>query len=93
MEAMCSFYFTDDYQFDNAYNFSKAGWLPARITKPELCEDGWHIKNRDIQPGFINFEVNDFKTNSGGAWLNSDGTISLAIHSNLVYNLREVRNG
>ena len=75
MEARCKYHYTDDYAFDNAYNFGITDWLPARI------------KDDEHKTGFINFSESDFKYKSGGCRLDGD-VISFHIHSNLLYEIR-----
>jgi hypothetical protein len=94
VEARCTISLTDDYAFDNANDFGKTGWLPARIRHPEFTEyqtpGGWmntRCSNDDHQPGYMNLDEHDFVSRSGGAYTKGD-VIVLYVHSNLYYEMR-----
>lgn len=94
-EAMCEMDLTDDYQFDNAYNFRKTTWMPARVSHPEYQEFTLENKsvitrcvNDDRMEGFLNFQDYDFTGKCGYACVNDDGTITLKVTSNNWYKLR-----
>ena len=95
--ARCEYRLTDDYRFDDANDLGRSGWLKTRIREPqwatftnyagamqEYCVDDDRVAGR------INFDAHDFTSKSGGAYRNADGTITLRVHSNLVYTLREI---
>ena len=97
MEAKCNYVLTDDYAFDNAYNFRKTEWLPARISHPTYREialqNGSVITQRDdedYKEGALNFKDYDFTFSTGRAYRNDDGTISFYPLSGESYTLREV---
>lgn len=75
---------TDDYQYDNASNFGKTEWLPARIRSPkyeEFTEDKITVTrctNDDRLPGYFNLDACIFGWKSGRAyWNDDDDTITL----------------
>lgn len=81
--ASCNYRLSDDYAFDNATNFGKTDFIPARLKKD----------SKDWQEGFANFDDYDFKTKSGKAWLNQDGkSITLKIHENESWDLKFKEN-
>jgi len=61
--------------------------LNSEETKAELIRE-YEQEKRSISAGIV-FDENDLKTGSGRAYENEDGTITLAIHSNLVYELKK----
>lgn len=70
--ASCKYSMTDDYAWDNAVNFGAMdGYLPARLGDKHTRE-----------PGVIYFTEHDFKSSSGMAWLNDNGTVTLKVHGN-----------
>ena len=96
IEAKCTFKLTDDYVFDNAYNFGKTEWLPARLARPTYEEITLHNGNKitqctdsDHKDGYANFNDWDF-SKGAKAYLADDGTISFRVSSNEHYTLRKV---
>ena len=95
-EAKCNGRYTDDYQFDNAENFGKTDWLPARISTPvfqEFVNRVGNVENRcvadDFVEGMMNFRDYDFEGKSGRAYQHEEsGIITLRIHSNESYSIR-----
>ena len=77
-EARCAFHYTDDYYGDAQDNFGKTDWRPAIFS-----EEGSRTQSNAIA-----FKAWDFRTSTGYAAMEDDGTIAFAIHSNLVYKLR-----
>lgn len=88
IEARCAFHFTDDYAFDNATGFGKTDWMLSRVRYPQFDPESHRCINDDRKPDMINFDESDFRTKSGSAYRNDDGTITLRIHSNEVWKLR-----
>lgn len=88
IEAKCNFHMTDDYAWDNANDFGKSGWMPARIQKEYV--DDWGKIRWDRVEDAINFQKRDFSSayQTGYARLDKNGEISFSIHSNLNYTLR-----
>jgi hypothetical protein len=79
IQAKCNFRFTDDYRFDNASNFGQTAWLPACIIADGEAHDFKKVK----------FSPWSFRTKSGMAWLNRDGTVTLKVHGNESWELRQ----
>jgi len=70
---------SDDYRADDAYNFGKTEkWVPAKFSESDC------ISSSDA----LTLTPFSFRTKSGCAWLNEDGTITLIVHSNLSYQLK-----
>ena len=95
VEAKCSHHLTDDYAFDNANNFGKTDWMPARIRRPVFGTYINHLGfeldrciDSDFVQGQMNFTEHDFVGKSGGAYYQPDGTIHFYVHSNASYELR-----
>lgn len=95
IEAKCNHKFTDDYAFDNAYNFGKTDWMPARIKHPQYetytNEIGSVLTRRtddDLKDGYLNFREDDFGYKSGMAYYNDDGSIHFSVLSSESYTLR-----
>lgn len=82
LEAKCDGHYTDDYAYDAAANFRKTEWLPARYVDAQMA------RHENSEPGTLTFGNWDFKTSSGLAYLDKDGSYSLHVHSNLSYTLR-----
>lgn len=78
VEAKCNY--RHDPQFDNI-EYGSDRWIPARLSR---CHG-------DFMEGEMNFKEWDFRSKSGCAWKNPDGTITLIIHSNSSYELRLVQ--
>ena len=94
IEAKCIYHYSDGYAWD-AETSGGTDWLLARIRRPKfeptVLSSGMLIErctDPDYVYGCISFEKIDFKTGSGAAWWNEDGTITLLVHSNLCYTLR-----
>ncbi len=84
MEALCN------YSFDpmtDGIEYGDKQWRPARLQVREYDENN-KLVNDDWIEGMSNFTEWDFKTKSGCAYQNNDGTITLIIHSNESYELR-----
>lgn len=97
VQAKCDIHLTDDYAFDNAAGFGKTGWMTARISRPTwttiTLPNGIErdvIDDHDFVDGQMNLHEHDFAGKSGSAYRNTDGTITLRVHSNLIYSLRLV---
>lgn len=97
VRAKCDMHLTDDYACDNASGFGKTGWMAARISRPTwttiTLENGIErdiVADHDFVDGQMNLNEHDFTGKSGSAYRNDDGTITLRVHSNLVYLLRLV---
>ena len=77
IEAKCIYSLTDDYAWDNANNFGKTDWKPARIGEEPV-------------KGYITFYESDLKTKSGCLLEDRDeeGLYTLIVHSNLAYKIR-----
>lgn len=97
VEVRCNYHYTDDYAFDNAYDFGRTDWMPARIKSPKFEEIVNCYGNResicvdhDDLPGYMNMYGNEFTGNCGRAYRDSrdGGIITLRVHSNLVYSMR-----
>jgi len=56
-------------------------WLPVR-----LVPNGGH---RDVLDGEVGIQEWEFSSKCGGAWRNSDGSISLMVHDYKIYLLKE----
>jgi hypothetical protein len=87
LEARCNYHMTDDYALDAANDFGKTGWIPVRIRHPKY--EGNFVTDDDFVEGQINLTRWDFKTKTGTAYYNTDGTINLCVHGNLNYTLRK----
>ena len=81
VEAKCNHVYTDDYAFDNAYNFGKTGWMPARVSHPtweEYTNSVGNVCHRasdsDMKSDCLNFHDHDFTFSTGGASWNDDKT-------------------
>ena len=57
--------------------------LPVRVRQPG---EDWH----DWPEGICHLWAHDFKSKSGGAWENPNGTITLIVHSNCNYTFRRI---
>ena len=70
------------YHFDDMYGESrgKAEEIPVVYPKPT----DWH----DRKEGTLYLGDWDFRSKSGCAWLNENGTVTMVIHSNLNYTFR-----
>lgn len=78
IEAKCNFRHTDDYAYDNAVNFGKTEWMPARLNPERIYGDhGCLNSDEQHKDGFMSFDASDFRWKSGGAYWNDDGTIAL----------------
>lgn len=96
MEIKCDLHLTDDYRFDVSNKFGQSEWMPARICKPVfgmVKVNGYEMErciDDDWQSGHMNLNDHDFEGKPGYATRNENGTITLKIHSNLYYTLREI---
>jgi len=96
IEIKCELHLTDDYRFDVSNEFGKSDWMPARIRKPVfsmVTVNGYEMErctNDDWKAGYMNLHEGDFEGKPGYAYRKEDGTITLKIHSNLYYTLREI---
>lgn len=95
IEVKCNYILTDDYAWDNAVDFGKTGWMPARISNPKYEEYINPVGNKmnrcvdhDELQGYINFRDHDFKFKSGFAYKKEDGTIQFCPLSGQSYTLR-----
>lgn len=96
IEAKCDYIYTDDYAYDNAYNFGKTDWMPARISRPTYkditLQNGsvmTMIDDRDFVDGFMNFKDHDFEYSTGRCyWDENCETISFIPLSGHSYTLR-----
>ena len=68
-----------DARVQYSADIPSGSWMPARIMN----------SLSDFVDGYINLYTHDFRTKSGLAYRNNDGTITLKVHSNLVFTLRE----
>lgn len=93
-EARC------DFRFDNHFgrDVAKREWIPARISRPKFEEYTNPVGNtqsrcvdHDHVSGKMNLNTYDFTGKVGRATRNDDGTITLYVHSNLWYTLREIK--
>ena len=57
--------------------------LPVRVRRPD---EDWH----DWPEGVCHLWEHDFKSKSGRAWENPNGTITLVVHSNSNYTFRRI---
>ena len=81
MKARCTHYLTDDYAYDNANGFGATEWMPAVL----MPEDSY----KHSTEGTMSFIPFDFKSSTGAAWVEDNGTIVLSVHSNCSYELKE----
>jgi hypothetical protein len=95
VEAKCNFKLTDDYAWDNADNFGKTDWMPARISHPTYAEYTTacgsvctRCVDDDFVQGSLNFHDSDFAYKTGYACHNDDGTIRFSVLSGELYTLR-----
>lgn len=100
VEAKCNYHLTDDYAWDNAVNFGKTEWLPARVAPERQWEEitlqNGNTTHRLInseemyKEGFITFERHDFTYSTGWAsWDDDEHTqISFCPLSGESYDLR-----
>ena len=96
MEVKCRYHLTDDYAFDNANDFGKTEWKPARIRHPRFetitLQNGNEIQtcvDSDCKDGYLNMMTCDFEGKAGAAYKQDDGEeITLRVYSGLVYTLR-----
>lgn len=79
MEVKCCYHMTDDYRYDYDNNCGKTGWFQACL------DDG---KGQTVGELF-KLPERYFKSVSGCAY-ESNGVISLIVHSNLAFELRKV---
>ena len=78
IEAKRNYRHTDDYAYDNAYNFGKTDWMPARLNPERIYNERGCVNSSEMyKEGFMSFDASDFSWGSGGAYYNDDGTISL----------------
>ena len=68
----------ESYHFDDMTGTSRfKGSKPVRIIAP----------GQDVPEGIFRVFAFDFKSKSGGAWLNSNGSVTLDVHGNCNYTL------
>lgn len=67
------------YHFDDQYGVEQ-----RKTTIPARLSSGYG----DFVEGECNITVSDFKSRSGAAWENADGTFSLCVHGNCHYDLK-----
>lgn len=70
----------DSYHYDDMSGESRGNKEMPVAIRPDKFEDR--------KEGVAYLFESDFKTKSGGASLNKDGTIALTVHSNCHYTLR-----
>ena len=75
MLAKCDYHYTDDNTWDAQNNFGRHDYKPC----------GLNVGN---DKGMVNFTDWDFKSSTGHAAMNPDGTYKLVIHGNLAYTLK-----
>ena len=97
IEVKCNYHMTDDYAFDNANDFGKTDWMPARMRHPKYEQRKNYVGNTvdvctddDFVDGYMNLNEYEFTGKSGGAYQYEDGTIHFYVHSNLSYDMRLV---
>lgn len=69
------------YHFDDMYGESRDG---AKAMPVAMKPADWH----DMKEGVCYLTESDFTTNSGRAWLNENGTVTLIVHSNSNFDFR-----
>lgn len=82
IEAKCKYRYTDDYWWDNESDFGRTDWLRAVIDD-----------NSGASNGCARFTKDDFDSETGKAWLNKDGTVTLKVHGNESWTLRAKPEG
>lgn len=76
IEARCTFAFTDGFPLDDN---GRTDWMPARIKTDDST----------FPEKTITFYPSDFKTKTGYAVENRDGTYNFKVHGNASYELRK----